>query len=122
MLQAYSTAATFAANAAVPFNNVKIQKGCTAVLEAPATIALNKAGVYCVRCDAQPAAETTIQLYRDGVAQPETERTGTELGFETLVQVDKNNTNCCCSSPVRLQVVNTTATTGLINVVVTKIC
>lgn len=122
MLQVYSTAATFAANAAIPFNNVKIQKGCTAVLEAPGTIALNKCGVYCVDCDAEPAAETTIQLFRDGVAQPETERTGTELHFKTLIQVDKNNTNCCCSSPVRLQVINTTATTGLINVVVTKLC
>ena len=79
MLQAYSIATTLAAGAAIPFNNTKVSKGCTAVQESPGTIALNKCGVYCVSCDVEAAASTTVQLYKDGVAQPETERTGAAL-------------------------------------------
>ena len=52
MLEGYSTNVTVAANASVPFNNVTIEKGCTAKLDAPGSIALNKSGVYMVTVDA----------------------------------------------------------------------
>ena len=38
MLEAYSTNIAVATNSAIPFNNVTIEKGCTAKLAAAATI------------------------------------------------------------------------------------
>ena len=136
MLQAYSSDLSVAANAAFPFNNLVIDKGCAEKLTAPASIELNKRGVYLVEVDGfgtpATAALTSIQLFVDGVAQPQAvslftgiaETTNT-FGFKTLVQVTTNNCNCnCCSSPTVLQVRNgDTALTGAqINIVVTKIC
>lgn len=124
MLEAYSVNVAVAANAAVPFNNVTVEKGCTAKLSAPATIELNKCGVYMVAVDAVASAATTVQLYKDGVAQPQAQSTGTAVSFVTLVQVDRNNSNCnCCSSPVNLRLVSNTAVTFTnANIVVTKVC
>lgn len=124
MLEAYSVNVAVAADSAVPFNNVTIEKGCTAKLSAPATVELNKCGVYMVAVDAVASAATTIQLYKDGVAQPQAQSTGTAVSFVTLVQVDKNNSNCkCCSSPVNLRLVSNTAVTFTnANIAVTKVC
>lgn len=124
MLEVYSTDIDVAVNSAIPFNNVHIQKGCSAVASAPATIQLNKCGVYKVCVDASASAETTIELSRDGVLQPEAQSTGTSLSYTTLVQVPFDNTCSCCSRPTLLQVVNTGAAVTFtnINVVVTKIC
>ena len=124
MLEAYSTNVTVTALGNVPFNNVAIEKGCTAVLSSPSTIELNKAGVYMVAVDASATASNTIQLYKDGVAVPQAQSTGSSLSFVSLVQVDKNNCNCnCCTSPVSLRVVATTAGTLTdANICVTKIC
>ena len=52
MLQLYSDGLTVAAGAAVPLNNITYAKGCTATHNAPATISLNKRGVYLVSVDA----------------------------------------------------------------------
>ena len=122
MLEAYSVDATLTANSAIPFFNVTLEKGTTAVLQSPSTIALNKCGVYMVSVNGTFSASTTIQLYKDGVAQPQAQMTGEAVSFMTLVQVDKNNSNCCCSSPTRIQVQTTAAGTGTYNVVVTKVC
>lgn len=48
MLEAYSNNIAVATNSAIPFNNVTIEKGCTAKIESSATISLNKTGVYMV--------------------------------------------------------------------------
>lgn len=136
MLQVYSSNLSVAANTAFPFNNVVIDKGCAETLSAPASIQLNKRGVYLVEMDgyATPGAETlvSVQLYVDGVAQPQAISSFTgitdtvdTLSFKTLVQVSENNCNCnCYTSPTILQVRNgTTALTDAhINVIVTKIC
>ena len=128
MLQVYSNNLTFVDEAAAPLNNVAIQKGCTAVLGAPATIELNKAGVYMVCCDVAATAGTgTVQMYKDGVAQPFAKAIidADSGSFTTLVQVKENNCNCCClTSATTLQfIVDSTADiTGDINVTVTKIC
>ena len=75
-----------------------------------------------VEVDASASASTTLQLYKDGVAQPQAQSTGGTPAFTTLVQVDKNNSCCACSSPVSLQVMNTTeATLTDANIVVTKV-
>lgn len=125
MLEAYSLNVTVATDSAVPFNNVTVEKGCTAVLNGVSTIELNKCGVYMVECHASSATASTIQLFKDGVALPQAQSTGTSPSFTTLVQVPTNNTSCCCSSPVTLQVKNTgsaSATFTNANIVVTKIC
>ena len=136
MLQVYSSNLAVDANAVFPFNNVVVDKGCGETLSAPATIQLNKQGVYLVEMDgfATPdaATEVSIQLYVNGVAQPQAITsfvpaavTDTRtFGFKTFVRVLENNCQCnCLTSPTTLQFMN--GTTALseahINVVITKI-
>ena len=135
MLQAYSSDLTVAANAAFPFNNVTLDKGCGETLSAPASIQLNQRGVYLVEVDgfATPAAATLVsaQLYVNGVAQPQAISSFTGVAaaantfsFKAFVQVSENNCPCnCTSSPTVLQVINgiTALTDAHINIVVTKI-
>ena len=122
MLEAYSLNTAVGANAAIPFNNVTLEKGCTARFAGTGTIQLNKCGVYMVAFDAVAGTATTAQLYKDGVAQAQAQSTGTALSFVTLVQVDRNNCGCC-GSPVNLRVMNTTAGTFTnANIAVTKVC
>ena len=123
MLEVYGTNITVEADTAIAFNGTSLKKGCTAELESLNTIQLNKCGVYMVEFDASAAAANTIQLYKDGIAQPQAQATGTNPSFTTLVQVDRNNSDCCCSSPVNLQFLTTTAgTLTNANVCITKIC
>lgn len=73
-----------------------------------------------------------IQLYKDNVTQPQAYSAVTAsdttslhpLSFTTLVQVPTNNSQCCCSSPVTIDIVNqcAAATYDTVDVVVTKIC
>lgn len=123
MLEAYSLNIAVGADASIPFNNVSIEKGCTARLVAPSTIELNKCGVYMVSFDGVTGTATTVQLYKDGIAQPQAQSTGTNVSFVTFVQVPVNNSRCCCSSPITLRVVNTTAGTFTnANICVSKLC
>ena len=134
MLQAYSNNIQGTANSAIPFNNVKVEKGCSARLTAPSTIQLNKAGVYMVACDASftpdAAGVSSIQLSRNGVLQPDAQSSETgianstnALSFYALVQVRENNTCSCCSSPTTLQVIQgIDGTFENVNICVTKIC
>lgn len=135
MLQAYSTNLDVAANAAFPFNNVTVDKGCAETLSAPASIQLNARGVYLVEVDGYTtggdAGTGIVQLYVNGVAQPQaissfalTAGDVSNFGFKTLIQVANNNCPCnCVSSPTVLQVMNGTValTEAHINVVVTKL-
>ena len=123
MLEIYGLNVTAVADTPLEFNNTSVKKGCTAELESPSTIQLNKCGVYMVEFDGSAAASNTVQMYKDGVAQPQAQSTGTNPSFTTLVQVDRNNSDCCCSSPVTLKFIPTEAGTFTdINVCVTKIC
>lgn len=123
MLEAYSLNVTVAEDSAIPFNNVTIEKGCTARLTAPSTIELNKKGIYIVYFDGVAGASTTVQLYKDGIAQPQAQSTGTAVSFVTLVQVSTDNSCSCSASPTVLKVMNTTAGTFTnANVAVTKLC
>ena len=136
MLQVYSNNLTVEANTVFPFNNVVMDKGCGEILSAPATIQLNKAGIYLVEMDgfAMPDAvtETSVQLYVNGVAQPQAISTftgpaitsSTTFGFKTFVRVMENNCSCnCLTSPTTLQFMNgaTALSDAHINVVITKI-
>ena len=110
MLQAYSDNLAVAANTVFPFNNVVMDKGCAEALSAPATIQLYVNGV------AQPQAITTFV--------PAAVTDTRTFGFKTFVRVAQNNCSCnCLSAPTTLQFVNgTTALSDAhINVVVTKI-
>jgi hypothetical protein len=99
MLQVYSSDLAVNANSVFPFNNVVMDKGCGETLSAPATIQLNKQGVYLVEMDgyATPdaATEVSVQLYVNGVAQPQAISTFVPaaitdtrtFGFKTFVRV-----------------------------------
>ena len=136
MLQAYSSNITVEANSVFPFENVIVDKGCAESVNAPGTIQLEQRGVYLIRLDgyAMPDAvtETSVQLYVNGVAQPQaiTAFTGasvtstTSFGFNTFVRVAESNCPCnCLTSPTTLQFMNgdTALSDAHINVVITKI-
>lgn len=135
MLQGYSSNLTVAANTAFPFNNVTVDKGCGENLSGPASVQLNQRGVYLVEVDGfgtgAAAGVNTVQLYVNGVAQPQAISSVTTaadtvdtFGFKTFVQVANNNCPCnCVASPTILQVLNgaQALTEGHINIVVTKI-
>ena len=124
MLEVYSLNQTVGSLEPIPFTNVVIKKGCTAELSGTSTIQLNKCGVYMIACNCSSATATTIQLYKNGVAQEQAQSTGTSMSFTTLVQVANNNTCCPCSSPTTVQIVNADdaeATFTDANVTVTKI-
>lgn len=136
MLQVYSDNLAVAANTVYPFNNVVMDKGCAEQLSAPATIQLNKQGVYLVEMDgyATPDAATTVsvQLMVNGVAQPQAITSFTPasitdtrtFGFKTFVRVLENNCQCnCLTAPTTLQFMNgeTAVSDAHINVVITKI-
>lgn len=136
MFQGYSSNLTVAANTAFPFNNVTVDKGHAETLAAPATVQLNQRGVYLVKVDGYAtgaaAGENAVQLYVNGVAQPQaisaltlTTTGATNFQFCSLVQVATNNCPCnCISSPTLLQVLNgdVDVTDGHINILVTKLC
>ena len=122
MLEVYSTDLDITADTYVPFQNVSLKKGCTAELSGTNTIMLNKCGVYMVSVDASASVATTLQLYKDGIAQPQAQGTGTTPSFVTLVQVSENNSCCPCASGTSLQLMNTTAAVlSDVNVVITKV-
>ena len=135
MLQGYSSNLDVAANSAFPINNVTVDKGCGENLSGPASVQLNQRGVYLVEVDGfgtgAAAGVNTVQLYVNGVAQPQAISSVTTaadtvdtFGFKTLVQVANNNCPCnCVASPTILQVLNgaQALTEGHINIVVTKI-
>ena len=121
MLEAYSLNIDVAADTAIPFNSTSLIKGCTTTKPSADTIDLNKCGVYMVSVDCSADTATTIQLYKNGVAQPQAQGTGLNPCFTTLVQVSEDNTCCPCTAPTTLQVMNTDVTTFTdANVVVTK--
>ena len=125
MIEAYSLNVTATANAAFPLASISLQKVTSATLVGTSTIQLNKCGIYMVAVNGSAAAASTIQLTRDGVLQPQAQSTGTSPAFTALVQVPQTNSNCCCTSPTAIQVVNPTAaaeTLTSLNVVVTKVC
>lgn len=124
MLEAYSLNQTVASMNAIPFTNVSLKKGCTAELVGTSTIQLNKCGVYMVSVDASSATSTTIELYKNGIEQPQAQSTGSSPCFTTLVQVTENNSCCPCSSPTTIQVLNVDdaeATYTDVGITVTKI-
>ena len=122
MLEVYGTNITVVADTPIAFNNTSVKKSCTAELESPSTIQLNKCGVYMVEFDSGSDTALKVQMSKDGVLQPQAQSTGTSPSFTTLVQVDRDN-DCCCSSPVNLRFIPSAAgTLTNANVCVTKIC
>lgn len=135
MIQLYSTNVNVDTNSSIPLNNIKLIKGTTAVHSAPASIELNRSGIYMVTVNASitPAAAGTvsIQLVKDNVVEPAAVSSATgaadsisSLSFSTLVQVRDNNTCCCNTSPTVLQLLNTgqAGVFSIVNMVITKIC
>ena len=123
MLEANSQNLTVVENQTIRFNNLSLKKGCTAELVTPTTVQFNKCGVYMISCDVSAGASSTIQLYKDGTAQPQARSTGTTPGFTTLVVAESNNYKCPSSLPTTVQVICETAGTLTdAEIVVTKVC
>ena len=154
MIETYSKNIDVTESTAIPLNTIALMKGCTATKSGTTSIQLQRAGIYEVNVSAtaklqtlesvptsttdSTAAQATepnviaIQLYKDNVTQPQAYSAVTAsdttslhpLSFTTLVQVPTNNSQCCCSSPVTIDIVNqcADATYDTIDVVVTKIC
>lgn len=135
MLKLYSLNVEVGQNGSIPFNNISLAKGQSAVLSAPATIQFNRSGIYMVSVDASitPAAagDVSIQLAKNGLLDQGSFSTATgaadqttTLGFTTLVQVRENNTCCCNTSPTTIQIINTgqAGTFPIVGITVTKIC
>ena len=135
MLEMYSLNVTVPQGGSIPLNNVTIAKGSTAIHTAPATVQLNKKGIYMVSVSASitptAAGTVSIQLAKDGtpILGDFSESTATATGpvalsFETLVQVRDDNTCACNTSPTTLQLLNTgqEGTFSIVRLVVTKVC
>ena len=136
MIELYSLNVEVDQNGSIPFDSIKLAKGCTAIPVSAGTVQFNKSGVYMVDVSASitPAAagDVSIQLVRDGIAEPGSISTATgaadqtsTLGFTTLVQVNKNNNPCnCTTNPTTIQLINTgqAGTFPIVRMVVTKVC
>lgn len=135
MIELYSTNIAVTQNSPIPMNNVSIVKGNTAIHTAPATIQLNKKGIYSITCNAvttpADAGVVGIQLAKDNILEPGAVSQITAaanstypLSFACLVQVKEDNTCCCSTSPTLLQVINTGIDTTYtnFNIIVTKLC
>ena len=136
MLELYSLNVEVDQNGSIPFNNVDLAKGCTAVLTAPGTVQFNKSGVYMVDVSASiaptAAGTVSIQLAKNGVLElgsfsvaSAAAASTVGLGFTSLVQVNKNNNPCdCTTNPTTIQLINTgqAGTFPIVRMVVTKVC
>lgn len=137
MLELYSKNVTVNTSDNIPFNNVALIKGDSAVSQGTATIQLNRRGVYKVSVSASVTASAagvvSIQLGKNGILKESAVSSATAadatsqiaLSFDTLVVVPNNyNDNCCSSIPTFINVTNTgvEATFNTINIVVDKIC
>lgn len=136
MIQVYSSNINVPANTAIPLNNLKVDKGCSQSLASPSTIHLNKRGVYIVAVDgfgsAAAAGDISVQMAVNGLLQPDAISSASvaaadsisPLGFKALVQVQQDNTKCCCSNATELSFFtgDTDITDLHFNVVVTKLC
>lgn len=136
MLEVYSNNVIVVADEPIPLNNVALYKGTSAQLLGTSTIQFNKCGVYEVTVSfsatATTAGDISLQLRKDGILQPQAISTITAAdatsihssSFTTLVQVPSNNMpNCPCSTPSRIEIVNTGvgATYNNIDVTVVRI-
>lgn len=139
MIEIYSKNITVGENELIPFNIVSLKKGATVTNSGSYELVFNQCGIYQLTLSAvaEPAAapaETStastisVNLIKDGVVIPraQSEETSTgaaALSFSTLVQVNRNNNPCVCSTPVICSIRNTgvAATFSNIDVVVTKI-
>lgn len=136
MLESYSLNQTVLTGGLIPFNSTPIVKGDTVNMSGVSAIQLNRCGVYEITFNMTATATTAgnivVSMTKNGTIQPQTTRTITgatattsaNVPITTLVQVAKNNTECCCTSPTIIQFVNTGVgvTVNNCNLVVTKIC
>ena len=137
MIEIYSKNITVGENELIPFNIVSLKKGATVTNSGSYELVFNQCGIYQLTLSAvaEPAAAETstastisVNLIKDGVVIPQAQSEETSTGaaalsFSTLVQVNRNNNPCVCSTPVICSIRNTgvAATFSNIDVVVTKI-
>ena len=118
MLQLYSDGLAVAAGAAVPLNNITYAKGNSSNHLAPATISLNKRGVYLVKCDAYgsvaDAGDFGVQIAVNGVPRLDAISLDTvavgdlaSVSTQCLVTVAQSDCPCnCTSAATTVQLIN----------------
>ena len=129
MIQIYSDGLSVAAGATIPLNSIVYFKGNSATHSAPATIELNKRGVYSVKVDAYgaptAAGDFGVQITVNGIPRADAINQ-TAAATSCLVTVAQSDCPCnCTSSPTTISIINPTATAvddAHYNVTVTKIC
>lgn len=119
MLEVYSKNVTVAPNSAIPLNTIAFVRGCAEKLSGAATIQFLRSGAYSVKvtCSAvaSAAGDISIQLYKNGVAQPQAAQTVTaadttssySLSLDTIVSVSQNGCKCCGNDSTNVTIVNT---------------
>lgn len=139
MIECYSENETVTRDEAIAWKNTTVKKGKTVDVSG-ASIQFNKCGIYEVSANVTLASssatssipgDVAIQLYKNGVALPQTKQTVTakdntskhSLNMTTLIQVSENNSCCPCASPTvcNLMNVGTSAVILSANLVVTKL-
>lgn len=139
MIECYSKNKSVAANEPITWDNTTLKKGCTVEANG-ASIQFNKCGIYEMSVDADVISPTatsstavnlSLQLYKEGVAQPQAQalETATDavsahhLSFTTLVQVPESNSCRACSSPTVCNIVNTSGAADILSadIVITKL-
>ena len=137
MIQAYSDGLTVAAGATIPLNNISYLKGNNTSHSAPATVGLDKRGVYMIHVDAygtpDDAGNFGVQLAVNGIPRLDAISEATvavgdygAVSFNCLVTVATSDCPCnCTSAPTNLTLVNPSdvgATEGHYNMIVSQLC
>ena len=120
MINIYSKNIAVATGESIPLNSVALLKGNTVVNSGASSLQFNRCGIYELTANISATASETssdinIQLSQNNVLQPQTvakttpsDTTSTySLSFSTLIQVKENNSNCPCSAPLVVELVNT---------------
>lgn len=132
MFQAFSnTSTTYTANAPIAFPTIKYDD-CRVRVTNGTSFRISAPGRYVIAFNGVGAATTattafSLQLYKDGVAQPETLTTITSvaendagsLGFTTIVNVLPSCN--CVNNTVTLQVIATAGVVSTANIVIYRV-
>lgn len=138
MIQLFSDGLTVAAGATIPLNSIVYLKGNSATHSAPATVELNKRGVYAVKVDAYGAptdvGEFGVQIVVNGSPRIDAINQGTastagdfvSVNTSCIVVVSQNDCPCNCTAmPTTVSLINPTeieAENAHYNLTVTKLC
>lgn len=139
-LESYNTDVAILSNNAITFSANALTKGCAIKQTGATTFALNERGLYRVIASVSGAVTTTagnieIAVRRDGLVLDKSIQQGysgtaltddVNIVVDTFVQSDKDYNGSCCSSPVIVEIVLTSASQNAtfenVHVSIEKVC